>query len=40
MHAQELNDGIVLAVVGEVESLVAGLRQKIWQKLDIAGMKR
>jgi len=36
LYAQEINDRVVLAAVSEVEALVAGLSQKIWQKLDIA----
>ncbi len=36
LYAQEMNDRVVLAAVSEVEALVAGLSQKIWQKLDIA----
>ena len=36
LYAQEMNDRVVLAAVSDVETLVAGLTQKIWQKLDIA----
>jgi hypothetical protein len=31
-----MNDRVVLSAVSDVEALVSGLSQKIWQKLDIA----
>jgi len=37
LYAQEMNDRVVLSAVGDIETLVTGLTQKIWQKLDIAG---
>lgn len=37
LYAQEMNDSVVLAAVGDHETLVTGLCQKIWQKVDIAG---
>jgi hypothetical protein len=36
LYAQEMNDRVVLSAVSDVEALVSGLSQKIWQKLDIA----
>ena len=37
LYAQQLDDPVVLAAVGEVETLTAGLSNKIWQKLVILG---
>jgi hypothetical protein len=37
LYAQEMNDRVVLAAVSDIETLVTGLSQKIWQKIDIAG---
>ncbi len=37
LYAQEMNDRVVLAAVSDIETLVTGLCQKIWQKIDIAG---
>jgi hypothetical protein len=35
LYAQQIDDPVVLAAVNEVESLTAGLANKIWQKLVI-----
>lgn len=35
LHAQDLNDPVVLAAVNDVESLAHGLSNKIWQKIMI-----
>lgn len=37
LYAQQLDDPVVLAAVGELETLTAGLSGKIWQKLVILG---
>ena len=37
LYAQQLYDPVVLAAVGEVETLTAGLSNKIWQNLVILG---
>lgn len=40
LHAQDLQDGVVLEAVNDVESLTADLSRKVWQKitiLDVAG---
>lgn len=37
LYAQQLDDPVVLAAVGELETLSAGLAGKIWQKLVILG---
>lgn len=37
LYAQEMNDRVVLSAVSDVETLVAGLNQKIWQKINVAG---
>jgi len=37
LYAQRLDDPVVLAAVGEVETLTAGLSNKIWQKILILG---
>lgn len=37
LYAQEMHDRVVLSAVSDIETLVTGLSQKIWQKLDIAG---
>jgi hypothetical protein len=36
LYIQKFSDGVVLEAVSDVETLCAGLGQKIWQKLDIA----
>jgi hypothetical protein len=36
LYVQEMDDRVVLSAVSDVETLVSGLSQKIWQKLDIA----
>jgi hypothetical protein len=35
LYAQDLEDGVVLAAVNEVEDLTTGLSRKVWQKLMI-----
>jgi len=35
LYAQDLEDGVVLAAVDEVEDLTTGLSRKVWQKLMI-----
>jgi hypothetical protein len=35
LHAQDLQDGVVLAAVNDVESLTADLSRKVWQKITI-----
>jgi len=40
LHAQDLQDGVVLEAVNDVESLTADFSRKVWQKitiLDVAG---
>ena len=42
LHAQDLQDPVVLEAVNDVESLTADLSRKVWQKitiLDIAGAR-
>lgn len=35
LHAQDLQDGVVLEAVNDVESLTADLSRKVWQKITI-----
>ncbi len=35
LHAQRLNDAVVLSAVNDIEALTAGLSRKIWQKISI-----
>lgn len=37
LHAQHLNDPVVLAAVNDVESLAAGLSNTLWQKISLLG---
>lgn len=37
LHAQHLQDPVVLAAVNDIESLTTGLSRKIWQKITILG---
>ena len=38
LHAQHLNDAVVLSAVNDVEALTADLSRKIWQKISILAM--
>lgn len=38
LHAQDLQDAVVLNAVNDVESLTADLQRKVWQKLTILDM--
>jgi hypothetical protein len=35
LHAQNLNDAVVLSAVNDIEALTADLSRKIWQKISI-----
>jgi hypothetical protein len=37
LHAEHLNDPVVLAAVNDLESLTEGLSAKIWQKITLLG---
>jgi hypothetical protein len=36
IHAQELNDPVVIAATGDIESLTLGLSDKIWSKISVS----
>jgi hypothetical protein len=36
IHAQELNDPVVIAATGDIESLTLGLSEKIWSKISVS----
>ena len=38
LHAQNLNDAVVLSAVNDIEALTADLSRKIWQKISILAM--
>lgn len=38
LHAQHLNDAVVLSAVNDIEALTADLSRKIWQKISILAM--
>lgn len=38
LHAQHLNDAVVLGAVNDIEALTADLSRKIWQKISILAM--
>ena len=38
LHAQHLNDAVVLNAVNDIEALTADLSRKIWQKISILAM--
>ena len=38
LHAQDLQDAVVLSAVNDVESLTADLQRKVWQKITILDM--
>lgn len=38
LHAQHLNDTVVLNAVNDIEALTADLSRKIWQKISILAM--
>ena len=38
LHAQRLNDAVVLSAVNDIEALTADLSRKIWQKISILAM--
>jgi len=38
LHAQHLNDSVILNAVNDIEALTADLSRKIWQKISILAM--
>jgi hypothetical protein len=40
LHAQDLQDGVVLEAVNDVESLTSDLSRKVWQKITILDINR